>query len=84
MYVPACSFDFTLKDMKELDKVDDSLDAVTAGEDNDYSDENLCNIKIFSLPGGRVLKQQCLPLDSPVDDKVDHEEGEEGDHVEQH
>ena len=45
---------------------------MAAGEDNDNSDENLGNIEIFPLSGGRVLEQQCLPLDSPVDDKVDH------------
>ena len=51
-------------------KVDDSLDAVTAGEDHDNSDEDCGNIEISSLSAGWVGEQQCLLLDSLVDYQV--------------
>ena len=56
--------------MKKFHKVDDSFDAVTAGEDHDDSDEDCGNIDISSFSAGWVGEQQCLLLDTLVDYEV--------------
>ena len=67
-----------MDDEDQLYEVDDPLDRVTGGKDNDNEDENASNMDVSSFIFGGILQGEFV-LDCLVEERVENDYEKEGD-----
>jgi hypothetical protein len=71
-----------LDDEDQLDKVDDPLDGVTGGKDNDNEDEDSSNMNVSSFIFRGILQGELVP-DCFVEEGVEDDYEKEGDEAQE-